>query len=241
MTVGWLGLLPLEVPIDIDAAEARRRAVEELAKAKYVGIPPWVRDLIARIADLIDRIIGLILRPGAGASGGVNWVLVITLVLLVGLIVLVVWKIGLPRFNARRKDAAVGTDSSLPPQRYRSRAEQAAADGDWLVAVRERFRGLVRSLEELTVLDVRPARTAWEVARLAGRQIPSVQSSLNAAAMVFNDVVYGNVVATEESYRRLCGWDDEVVAAARSTDLVDAEPAAHTGSSDDLVPTRLGR
>lgn len=239
--MSWVGLVPLEVPIDIDAAEARRRAVEELSKAKYVGVPPWLRDLFARILEWAEELARLILTPRGGPGGGVSWVLVVTLALLVGLIVLVVWKVGVPRFNARRQDATVGTDSTLPPQRYRSRAEAAAAAGDWLGAVRERFRGLVRSLEELTVLDVRPARTAWEVARLAGRQVPAVQPALDGAARVFNDVLYGDVVATEEAYRQLCGWDDEIVAAARSTDLVETEPVTPMARADDLTPTGMRR
>lgn len=239
--MSWIGLLPLEVPIDIDAAEARRRAIEELSKAKYVGVPQWARDLFAQILEWADRIARLILLPNGGGAGGVNWVLVVTLAVVVGLIVLVVWKVGVPRFNARRKDAAVGTDASLPPQRYRSRAEQAAAAGDWLGAIRERFRALVRSLEDQTVLDVRPARTAWEVAQLAGRQLPSVQSALDGAAQVFNDVLYGDVVATEEAYRRMSGWDDEVVAAARAADLVDAAPTVGAERADDLIPTGLRR
>lgn len=234
--IGRLGLLPLEVPIDIDGAEARRRAAEELTKAKYAGWPDWVRDLLQRLLEWVDRFSQLILGPGSGA-GGFPWGLVITLVVVVALIGFVVWKVGLPRLNARRKDAAVGADSTLPPDHYRSAADAAAAGDDWLVAIRERFRAIVRSLEELTVLDARPARTAWEVARMAGRLVPTAQGPLNGSAAVFNDVMYGEVVATAEAYRQLCAWDTEIVAAARRADLVDAGAA----SVDDLTPVRARR
>ena len=217
-----LWLVPLEVPIDIDAAEARRRAVEELSKAKYAGMPEWVRDLLRRLLEWVDQFARLIVG-GGGATGGFPWGLVITVVVLVALIALLVWKVGLPRLNARRKDAAVGADSTQPPDHYRSAADAAADGADWLVAIRERFRAVVRSLEDLTVLDPRPARTAWEVARLATRLVPSARGALDGAATVFNDVMYGEVVATAEMYRQLCGWDDEIVAAAAHADLTDED------------------
>lgn len=227
MTRLWL--LPLEVPIDITPEEARRRAVEELSKAKYAGVPEWARDWLRRVLEWVDAISQLLLHPATGTRGGINWVFLITVVALLALFALVVWKVGLPRLNARRRDATVGADSARPPQEYRSVADTAAAQGDWLVAVRERFRGIVRSLEELTVLDARPARTAWEVARQAGRLVPSAQGQLDQAAQVFNDVLYGDVVATGATYQQLCRWDTEIVAAAGAADLA--------GDTPEPVPT----
>lgn len=80
------------------------------------------------------------------------------------------------------------------------------------------------------MLDPRPARTAWEVARLAGVLVPTVRGELDAAAAAFNDVVYGDRPPSAQIYRDLGGWADRIIAEARNADLAAAE--------DDATPVR---
>jgi Domain of unknown function (DUF4129) len=220
-------LLPLQVPVRIGRDEARRRAAEELAKAKYGGTPDWLVQLAEhadrwaqRIADLVIRI--LVERD---SGGGVNWGFLLAVAILLVAIALVVWRVGLPRWRSRRQDAAVAADSTRPAADYRALAEQHAAHGDWPAAVRDRFRAVVRELETQAILDVRPARTAWEAAYRASRVLPSCQAALQSGAESFNAVVYGDGPADSATYQQMVAVDEQVTAAVDQVDLAADEPA----------------
>jgi hypothetical protein len=223
---GWL--VPLDIPIRIGGEQARRRAVEELAKAKYGGLPDWADELLNRLGRVLDRIVEAVLRfvfgsPGGGAGISPGFVIAVVLVLVA--IGLVVWRVGLPRWRRRSRDAAVDLDASVPAADYRHLAEQHAKLGDWQAAARDRFRALVRELEVRTILDVLPARTAREAAYAASRLLPGYGDDLRTAAEDFNTVMYGERRADEALYRRMTDIDDRVVAAADTVDLAVVETA----------------
>jgi hypothetical protein len=223
---GWL--VPLDVPIRIGGEEARRRAAEELAKAKYGGLPDWADELLNRLGQVLDRIVEAVLRFVFGSPGGGTGIspgFVIAVVLLLVAIGLVVWRVGLPRWRRRSRDAAVDLDASVPAADYRHLAEQHAEHGDWQAAVRDRFRALVRELEVRTILDILPARTAWEAAYAASQLLPGCRDDLHASAEDFNAVMYGERRADEALYRRMTDIDDRVMAAADTVDLAVAETA----------------
>lgn len=194
-------------PIEIDGDEARRRAEEELAKAKYHGVPDWISDIFRRISDLFDKA----LSPSLGGTGGGgNWVFLVVVLVVVAALVLIAWRVGLPRWRRRIPDAEVGLDEEQDAEEYRSAADLAAAAGDWTSAIRERFRALVRELEHRTIIDPRPGRTALEAAGVAARLMPAVHDQLRTAAGLFNDVMYGSVTADESGYRRMVAADTAV-------------------------------
>jgi hypothetical protein len=222
-------LLPLEVPVRIGRDEAQRRAGEELAKAKYGGTPQWLLDLADRADSVVQRLVDLFLRifgDRVGAGAGVNWGFVVVVLLLLAAVVLVVWRVGLPRWRGGRRDAAVELDPTRAAADYRTAAEQAAAAGDWAGAVRDRFRAVVRELEVQTILDVRPARTASEAAYRASRVLPECTEALRAGAESFNAVVYGDRPATPATYQQLVALDEQVTAAAARADLAADEAVA---------------
>jgi Domain of unknown function (DUF4129) len=180
-------MLPLSVPVDVGRQEAADAARSELAKNVYAQDRPsltqriltWVADQIARALDALASN-----TPG-------RWVgLVVIALVVVGVIALVRWRSGpmrrtasaeVPMFVGRLRSAA----------EYRSAADAAAARADWDEAVRQRFRAVVRSLEERDVLEPRPGRTADEAAAQAARAIPACAVELRAAARSFDDVAYG--------------------------------------------------
>jgi len=221
------GLLPLDVPVWIGREEAQRRAAEELAKAKYGGTPPWLDSLADRFDRITQWLVDLIVRVilGRDAGGGINWGFIIATVILLAAIGLVVWRVGLPRWHRRRRDAAVDLDPSRPAADYRRLADEHAQRGDWAAAVRDRFRGVVRELEVRTILDVRPARTAWEAAYSAARVLPASRDWLQQGAESFNAVVYGDRPADQAAYQQMVLVDEQVVAAADTTDWAADEPA----------------
>lgn len=221
--------VPMDVPVTLGRDEARRRALEELTKSKYGGeIPDWVRTLFDRLGEallqLIDFIDNFGLLPGQDA-GGISWpLLIVALVVLTG-VVLIIWKVGLPRWSKRRADAALDLDSTRPPADYREMSEAAARAGDWTAAVRDRYRAVIRELEIRTILDPRPARTAWEAAITAAKTLPEVEAELSAGADLFNAVMYGDQTAEQSDYQQMSAYDAAITRQADSADLSEAEPA----------------
>lgn len=224
MTRWWL--VPLDIPIDIDGDEGRRRAVEELAKAKYGGIPPWVGDLLERVANVLTRVaefFAALLNPGGAAGTGVNPGFVLAVIVLVLAIGFVVYRVGLPRWQERRADANLDLDSTVPPADYRARAEEHANRGDWPAAVRDRFRALIRELEVRTIIDVRPARTATEAAWATVQVMPQANDDMQQGADLFNQVMYSDQPTEREAYLQLIAIDARVTYSADEVDL--AQPA----------------
>lgn len=205
MIAAWL----TDVPVLIDPDDARRAAEAELSDPVYaLARPSWldraVGWLAQRLADLFNALEAV---PG----GGFGVLVLLAVVVLV--IVVVRLRVG-PMARSVRRPAAVFEDRTRTAQDYRDAAEQAFAAGDLGAAVRDRFRAVVRTLEERGVLDERAGRTAGEVAREAGGRLPSARDALWQGAELFDAVHYGGRAATGAGYRSLADLD-ELVRRAR--------------------------
>jgi hypothetical protein len=129
----------------------------------------------------------------------------------------------------RRTAAVVQADDVRTSAQLRAAADDAAGRGDWTLAVAERFRAVVRALEERAVLDERPGRTAQEAAEAAAERLPGLAGPLHVAASRFDDVVYGDLPAgpaDDAAVRAL----DEQVSAARAESVAPAEAVAGAGA-----------
>jgi hypothetical protein len=224
LVTGWL--VGMDIPVGLGREEAQRRAAEELAKAKYGGSPSWLEDALDRLLRLVEKLYDFYLRligDQSGAGGGVNWGFVVAVTVLLVAVALVVWKVGLPKWRGRAAAGQVELDSSTPAADYRALAAAHAERGDWQSAVRDQFRALVRELETRTILQVRPARTAWEAAYSAVRVVPESQPVLFEGADLFNRVVYGEERADPASYQRMMAIDTAVLEIADRVDLAADE------------------
>jgi hypothetical protein len=194
--------------VDPDRAEGREWLARELAGPEYREAQgswlarawAWLQDWLAQV-----RVPGL----------GTNWTAVVVVVLLLAAIVTAVFLVGGPlRRSARQREPdAVFDAAPEPASTHFARADAAAAAGDWALAVAERFRGLVRSLEERTVIDSRPGRTASEIAAQAGTSLPGCADALARAARTFDDVRYGGRPASAAGDEDLRGVVRAVAAA----------------------------
>ncbi len=195
-----------QVPVDIDRDAAAEAARRELSKAIYTSQQTawWVR-----LIDWVkDRLSGALDATGLSVAG------LLTLVLLglalVALAVFVVRRAGPLRGSARSPAGTLFAGSALSAQEHRRRADEAAAQGRWRDCALERFRAVVRSLEERGLIDPQPGRTAAEAAAAAGRVLPECAADLGAGAHLFDEIAYGTLVATSEHSVRLALLDDRV-------------------------------
>ncbi len=219
--------LPLDVPIDIGRDPAAEAARRELAKAVYAQSRPSVTQQI--VGWVVDHVLAAIARAASLAPGGS-----VGLVVLVGLLVLVVVVVlrrtGSVLRSGPAQDGRLFTGRPRTAAEYRAAADTAAAVGDWDEAVRQRFRAVVRSLEERDILEPRPGRTADEAAAEASRDLPLCADALRAAAYSFDDVAYGGRAQDQQADTALRELERQL-AAARPLHQPQEPPAA-------LVPVR---
>lgn len=201
-TVGLLA----EVPLEPSREQARSWAREELARREYSAAEPG--PLERAIAWVLERLEALSL-PG-NPSEAVAWTVLALLVAVV--IVLVLRRTGLPGRPPRGRRGAreLFETAATTAAQHRAAADAAAAAGDLRTAVLERFRALVRDLEERAVLVEQPGRTADEAARAAAAALPALAEPLARAARLFDDVRYGDLPATPDADRSLRQVDDAV-------------------------------
>ncbi|MGN6443725.1 MAG: DUF4129 domain-containing protein [Arthrobacter sp.] len=196
-----------EPPVLPDSAEARRWAVEELAKPEYRdAAPSWLDTLWRNFLDWLQSL--------GGSSGDPAGVPSPVIALVIVAIIAAAIILARPRLNARARKArdVFESEASMSATDYRNRADAAAAAGKWGDAVVDRFRAVVRSAEDRTVLDPQPGRTADEAARALSIPFSTESGRLLRAAAVFDGVRYGNRAAGRADYQEMTGLDSALDA-----------------------------
>lgn len=197
-------------PITRDAAQAAARS--EVAKGAYHRNDP---SLVNRgLSWLLKRLVKLLDATSRHAPGHAIGLLLIV-VIVAAVIVLIAARVGVLRRTPRVSDAIFGIEETTAGE-HRSRAERFAAEGNWAEAIRERLRAIARELEQRGVLDPRPGRTAAELSREAGEQLPAVAGDLRTATSVFDAVWYGNRAATASDEQLLHALDSTIAGSHRT-------------------------
>ncbi|MFF4080755.1 DUF4129 domain-containing protein [Streptomyces sp. NPDC001777] len=185
-----------DTPVDTPRVPAREAAERELSKPMYHENDP---NLLQRGLDRLWDWIGDLLGKASGAAPGGPLGLVVLVLVVIGLLAALWWRLGTPRPVVRSAEALFD-DGPRSAAEHRKAAEAHAVAQRWNEAVQERMRALVRSLEERALLTPRPGRTADEAAAEAGRSLPAHATRLRAAAKAFDDVTYGGRTADERAY-----------------------------------------
>ncbi|WP_235929578.1 DUF4129 domain-containing protein [Cellulomonas citrea] len=203
-----VGPLRLDVPVDPDASTARLWAQRELADPIYHQGPSLLTRFLRWVGEQLDALSRVSISSHAG--------LLAIIAVLVALVVVVLVVSG-PVRRRRREAAAVAqgvlVDDTRTAEQLRADARAAAAHEVWEVAVADWFRAVVRGLEERTVLDERPGRTADEAARSAAHRLPDLAAALDEGARLFDDVVYGHRRADRADEAAMRALDAAVQAA----------------------------
>lgn len=200
---------PADVPVDVGRDEAREAAERELSDPIYHADDP---SLVERVLDwLADRLGALLDGLSGVAPGGIAGVLVL-LVLAVVAVVAIRLRAGKLVRTRRVRDTVLG-ERVLTAAEHRTASEYALARGDHSTAVTERFRAIVRELEQRAMLEVRGGQTADEIAVAAGAVLPDHAVGMRDGARVFDDVYYGGRRAMAEQYDALAALDSEIRSA----------------------------
>ena len=194
-------------PITRDGARAAAR--HELSKPIYHRQD---EPIALRVLRWIGEHVQHLLSRAADATPGGGFGLVAFVLLAVAIFIVIRVRTG-PMRRAARVPGLVFEVRETTAAAHRAAAEQFARDQDWDDAVRERFRATVRELEERTVLDPRPGRTAREAALDTGHVLPDLRTDMLRAASLFDEVRYAGRGATADSYRIVADVDDRVRAA----------------------------
>lgn len=192
-----------DIPVTPDADTARKWAIDELAKAAYDAHGP---SLLQRIQQWISHLLSSIFGVGSG-FGSVTSILAIAVVALV--VAAVVYAVVGPmrRSRKRAREHVVFEDDRRTSDQMRAAAERSAADGDWSLACLERYRAVIRSLEERDLVEERAGMTANEAATATARRFPDVRYLVAHASEIFDGVRYGRREATSKEYETMTSLD----------------------------------
>ena len=180
------------VPLQPSRDQAREWAVRELSGRAYQEARP---SLINRaLSWLWEHVNGWQSPHSPGAGIG-------AVIAVAAAAVVVIWAVrragGLHRNVRTQTGAALGARPMTAAQHHAA-ADRAGAADDWNTAVIERFRAIVRELEERTILNPQHGRTADEIAAAAASAVPPLGPQFIGAADIFDVVRYGGQSGTPD-------------------------------------------
>jgi hypothetical protein len=186
----------------------QRLARAELSKAIYHPHEPLTQRVLNAIGDLLNDLT----KAGRSFPGG-WWAVVALTALLAALITVVLTRTG-PLARTRRAAGQLMAGSGpLSAAEHRISAGRLAAAGDYAGAIREQVRAIARELDERAVLTPRAGRTANEMAEEAAAALPAEADALRGAALMFDDICYGERPGTQEGYALVRELDTRISAA----------------------------
>lgn len=212
MTLAWgwwtASRVAFEVPVDPDAETARRWAEAELADPVYHQGQTLLERVIEWLAELLAEARASALNVDVRTAG-----LILAGILVVAAVLVLLYTGPVRRARRARASTEVFEDDARSAAEMRASADALAAAGRWSEAVLDRFRAILRSLEERAVLAERPGWTADEAAAEAGAALPGCAGDLRRASGLFDDIRYGDRQGRAEDDAWLRGVDDAVRSA----------------------------
>ncbi len=198
-----------DAPLTPDEETARQWAIDELSTNSSGSS----RNLLQIFFDWIDNLFNWLSDINLGSANVP--LMVFVLLGVIALVAISLRFVGPARKarSARARGDVTLDDDPRSAAEMREAAAAAAANSDWSAAVLDRFRAIVRGVEERLIIDEQSGRTAYEAAVAASGPLPDHAPALVAASGTFGAVFYGHSSATEADYQRLRALDEAIVAA----------------------------
>jgi hypothetical protein len=204
-----VGRLVADPPLDPSGDDARSQLRRELLDPVYHD-----QNLVQQVVGWVERQ----LNNGLDAASGAPPLSTLAaMVIFVALALALAWLASRARrtVRSRERDRAVLTEERVTAAELRARAEAALAAGRAEEAVVEGFRALtVRQVERGRLAD-QPGLTAHEVATRLETEHPAHAERVGAAALLFDEVLYGDRPATADQAADVLGLDDALAGARR--------------------------
>ncbi len=203
----------------------QRLARAELSKAIYHPHEPVTQRVLNAIGGLLNHLS----QAGRAFPGG-WWAAVALTALLATIIAVVLGRTG-PLARSRRAESQLMTRSGpLSAADHRLRAGRLADAGDYAAATLERVRAIARELDDRAVLTPRAGRTANEMAEEAAAALPAEAGALRSAALLFDDICYGDRPGTQAGYALIEELDTRISASVPRSGATLTGVGARTGS-----------
>lgn len=210
-------------PIGRQAAQRLARA--ELSKPVY----HQHESLTLRVLHALYNWLHSVFARTSYLPGG-WWGLIALAVLAVIVVSAVLARIGPVARTGRRAEELAPAGRALTARDHRESARRLAEAGDYAAAICEGVRAIAAELDERGVLPPHAGRTADEFADEAGQALPGHARALRDAALLFDDVRYGQRPGTRPGYQRVHDLDDRIRAGTgRQHRAAAAAPAGLAG------------
>lgn len=232
----------MSTPLTPERDEARRWAEKKLSEPEYrdADLSP-----LEKLGRAIDRFFDGLISSAAAIDS--PWTLLVIAALIIGLVVLVIWRV--------RRGTSGGVDlaafdpaqraETINPQAFWDAAHAAASGGDYTLAVQNGVRAIFAQFVTLSLIDMTAASTASELARAAASACPPATADAHAAGGLFDAVTFGEAQATAADWQDLLARAERITAAtsqavstrsaasgaASSATASGAEPAQATTAS----------
>ncbi len=209
-------------PVAPDPGEVAGRVEDIMSRPEYHYGPSWFERLADWIGRQLERLFGDVdvgQPPQGGAFlGGIGhlvaWFLIIAAV--VAVIAVIVYVI-VRNVGPRDVDDTPATETEIEHRRaaaeWRSDAERLEAEGEWKLALRARYRELVRTLTDRRQLPDIAGRTTGELRGDLARTTPTASSDFDAACLLFELAWYADVPTGPDESERFRSAAAAVLAA----------------------------
>ncbi|MCB1272382.1 MAG: DUF4129 domain-containing protein [Microthrixaceae bacterium] len=219
-----------ELPARDEVAEVMSRPEFQYPRSIPERIGEWFAE---RLDDLFNRVPDSggteVVAPGAGLGSLVGWVLVVLAVVVVVVVVVLVVRRWVPRpDDDDGEESTIDTEHRRPAHEWRNEAERLEAGGEWKLALRARYRELVRTLvDRAQVADV-AGRTNSELAGDLRRSTPGAVEAFSTASVLFELAWYAGLPTGAEENRRFRDAASTVLAVEPEARL-DRVPVVEVG------------
>lgn len=200
------------------------------------SIPERIGDWIGeRLNDLFNRVPpidtpGAPVAPiGAGIGSLLGWLLVIAALGVVLVVIVLVVRRWVPRVRDSSDPIThVDTEHRRAASQWAAEASRYEAAGEWKLAIRARFRELVRTLVDRSQVADLPGRTIGELLADLTRTTPGAVDEFHTAALLFELPWYADSPTGDTENTRFRAAAAKVLAA-EVVERIDTEPLARVG------------